>query len=97
MAWLISCLVLMVRMGQMAHSSQNIKITCLPLHSGYNGYIPMLDGHIWDSLFRVLVALAIGILLGVPLGIYMGVSRFFVFFDPLIELYRQYRHWHGRH
>ena len=53
------------------------------------GHIPMLDGHIWDSLFRVLVALAIGILLGVPLGIYMGVSRFFKsFFDPLIELYR---------
>ena len=53
------------------------------------GYIPWLDGHIWDSLFRVLVALAIGILLGVPLGIYMGVSRFFKsFFDPLIELYR---------
>ena len=53
------------------------------------GYVPMLDGHIWDSLFRVLVALAIGILLGVPLGIYMGVSRFFKsFFDPLIELYR---------
>ena len=53
------------------------------------GYIPWLDGHIWDSLFRVLVALGIGILLGVPLGIYMGVSRFFKsFFDPLIELYR---------
>ena len=53
------------------------------------GYIPMLDGHIWDSLFRVLVALGIGIMLGVPLGIYMGVSRFFKsFFDPLIELYR---------
>ena len=53
------------------------------------GHIPVLDGHIWDSLFRVLVALGIGILLGVPLGIYMGVSRFFKsFFDPLIELYR---------
>ena len=53
------------------------------------GYIPMLDGHIWDSLFRVLVALALGILLGVPLGLFMGVSRFFKsFFDPLIELYR---------
>ncbi|MGB0843227.1 MAG: ABC transporter permease [Alphaproteobacteria bacterium] len=53
------------------------------------GHIPMLDGHIWDSLFRVLVALALGVLLGVPLGIYMGVSRFFKsFFDPLIELYR---------
>ncbi len=53
------------------------------------GYLPMLDGHIWDSLFRVLVALALGILLGVPLGLFMGVSRFFKsFFDPLIELYR---------
>lgn len=53
------------------------------------GHIPMLDGHIWDSLFRVLVALALGIFLGVPLGLFMGVSRFFKsFFDPLIELYR---------
>ena len=55
----------------------------------YLGAIPMLDGHLWDSLFRVLVALALGILLGVPLGLFMGVSRFFKsFFDPLIELYR---------
>jgi len=53
------------------------------------GAIPMLDGHIWDSLFRVLVAMTFGVLTGVPLGIYMGVSRFFKsFFDPLIELYR---------
>ncbi len=53
------------------------------------GHIPMLDGHIWDSLFRVLVALGLGIFLGVPLGLFMGVSRFFKsFFDPLIELYR---------
>jgi len=55
----------------------------------YLGVVPMLDGHIWDSMFRVLVALSLGILLGVPLGIYMGVSRFFKsFFDPMIELYR---------
>ncbi|MEC8805679.1 MAG: ABC transporter permease subunit, partial [Pseudomonadota bacterium] len=55
----------------------------------YLGSVPMLDGHIWDSLFRVLVAMAFGIVLGVPLGIYMGVSRLFKsFFDPLIELYR---------
>ena len=55
----------------------------------YLGVIPMLDGHLWDSVFRVLVALALGILLGVPLGLFMGVSRFFQsFFDPLIELYR---------
>lgn len=53
------------------------------------GSIPMLDGHIWDSVFRVLVALALGIFLGVPLGLFMGVSQFFKsFFDPLIELYR---------
>ena len=55
----------------------------------YLGSVPMLDGHIWDSLFRVLVAMAFGVMLGVPLGIYMGVSRLFKsFFDPLIELYR---------
>ena len=55
----------------------------------YIGSIPWLDGHIWDSLFRVLVAMGLGIALGVPLGIYMGVSRFFKsFFDPMIELYR---------
>ena len=55
----------------------------------YLGSVPMLDGHVWDSLFRVLMAMGFGILLGVPLGIYMGVSRFFKsFFDPLIELYR---------
>lgn len=53
------------------------------------GYFPMLDGHIWDSLFRVLVALGLGILCGVPLGLFMGVSKFFKsFFDPMIELYR---------
>ena len=53
------------------------------------GYIPMFDGHVWDSMFRVLVALGLGIMFGVPLGIYMGVSKFFKsFFDPLIELYR---------
>ena len=55
----------------------------------YLGSVPMLDGHIWDSMFRVIVAMAFGILIGVPLGIFMGVSRFFKsFFDPLIELYR---------
>ena len=53
------------------------------------GHIPMFDGHIWDSMFRVLVALALGILLGVPLGLFMGISKFFKsFFDPMIELYR---------
>ena len=51
--------------------------------------IPMLTGHMWDSIFRVLMGLFFGIILGVPLGIAMGVSRFFKnYFDPLIELYR---------
>ena len=55
----------------------------------YLGVVPMLDGHLWDSVFRVLVALALGIFLGVPLGLFMGVSKFFKsYFDPLIELYR---------
>ena len=69
----------------------NYKDWALSLAKGdvYMGSIPMLDGHIWDSLFRVLVAMFFGITLGVPLGIYMGVSRFCKsFFDPLIELYR---------
>lgn len=53
------------------------------------GAVPMFDGHLWDSMLRVLVALGLGILFGVPLGLYMGVSKFFrSFFDPLIELYR---------
>ena len=69
----------------------NFKDNALALAQGdvVLGYIPMFYGHIWDSMFRVLVALGIGILFGVPLGIYMGVSKFFKsFFDPLIELYR---------
>ncbi len=71
--------------------SRTYKDWLLDLATGdlYLGSVPMLDGHIWDSMFRVLVALGLGILAGVPLGIYMGVSRFFKsFFDPMIELYR---------
>ena len=26
------------------------------------GFVPMFDGHVWDSMFRVLVALGLGIL-----------------------------------
>ena len=77
--------------GNAGEFKPNYKDKLLAVAQGdvYMGSIPMLDGHIWDSLFRVIVALTIGILLGVPLGIYMGVSRFFKsFFDPLIELYR---------
>ena len=77
--------------GTAGEFKPNYKDKLLAVAQGdvYMGSIPMLDGHIWDSLFRVIVALTLGILLGVPLGIYMGVSRFFKsFFDPLIELYR---------
>jgi taurine transport system permease protein len=74
-----------------ANFMPNYKDKLLAVAQGevYLGVVPMLDGHIWDSLFRVLVAMSFGVLAGVPLGIYMGVSRFFKsFFDPLIELYR---------
>ena len=77
--------------GTAGEFKPNYKDKLLAVAQGdvYLGSVPMLDGHIWDSLFRVIVALAFGIILGVPLGIYMGVSRFFKsFFDPLIELYR---------
>ena len=51
--------------------------------------VPVPDGHIWDSIVRVLLGLMFGILLGVPLGLFMGLSRFAKgYFDPLIELYR---------
>ena len=51
--------------------------------------LPIPDGHIWDSIVRVLMGLFLGILLGVPLGLFMGLSRFAKgYFDPLIELYR---------
>ena len=71
--------------------SPNFKDRLLNFARGdlYLGSIPALDGHLWDSVFRVLVAMGLGIFLGVPLGLFMGVSRFFKsFFDPLIELYR---------
>jgi taurine transport system permease protein len=69
----------------------NFKMTVLIIAQGNfaSPSIPMLTGHMWDSIFRVLMGLAFGIILGVPLGIAMGVSRFFKnYFDPLIELYR---------
>jgi taurine transport system permease protein len=70
---------------------ENFKDRLLALAQGniYLGAVPALDGHLWDSLFRVLVALALGILCGVPVGIYMGVSRFIKgVLDPVVELYR---------
>jgi taurine transport system permease protein len=79
------------RHGSDGTITPNFKDNLLKFAQGdiYVGSIPMFDGHIWDSLFRVLVALGLGIVLGVPLGLFMGVSRFFKsFFDPLIELYR---------
>jgi len=51
--------------------------------------VPVPDGHVWDSILRVLMGLFFGIVLGVPLGLFMGLSRFAKgYFDPLIELYR---------
>ena len=79
------------RLNDNGQFQPNYKDWMLALAQGdvYLGAVPMLDGHIWDSLFRVLVAMFFGVLVGVPLGIYMGVSRFCKsFFDPMIELYR---------
>ncbi|MEL6752270.1 MAG: ABC transporter permease subunit, partial [Pseudomonadota bacterium] len=79
------------RHGADGSITPNFKDNLLAFAQGnvYLGSIPMFDGHIWDSLFRVLVAMGLGIILGVPLGLFMGVSRFFKsYFDPLIELYR---------
>ena len=69
----------------------NMKSRLLDFATGnYQSFaIPVLTGHVWDSMWRVIVALALGVGLGVPLGLAMGVSRFFKnTFDPLIELYR---------
>ena len=71
--------------------NHNIKSRVLAVAQGQVnlGFVPMLDGHVWDSLYRVLVAMFLGVGIGVPFGIMMGASRFFKsFFDPLIELYR---------
>lgn len=79
------------RHGSDGTISPNFKDKLLDFAQGeiYLGSVPMLDGHLWDSLFRVLLALGLGIFLGVPLGLFMGVSKFFkAYFDPLIELYR---------
>ena len=69
----------------------NYKDHLLALAQGdvYLGQVPMLDGHIWDSLFRVLVAMFFGVLCGVPLGdLHGGLAVLQILFDPMIELYR---------
>ncbi len=71
--------------------SENLKTKVLNIATGnYNSpQVPVLTGHIWDSIVRVLIGLFLGIILGVPLGLFMGLSRFAKgFFDPMIELYR---------
>lgn len=51
--------------------------------------VPVPTGHIWDSLMRVFLGLAFGVICGVPLGLFMGLSRFAKgYFDPMVELYR---------
>ncbi|RZO29545.1 MAG: ABC transporter permease subunit [Rhodospirillaceae bacterium] len=79
------------RHGDDGSVTPNFKMVVLIIAQGdfASPSIPMLTGHMWDSIFRVLMGLFFGIVLGVPLGIAMGVSRFFKnYFDPLIELYR---------
>ena len=51
--------------------------------------MPILRGHLWDSLYRVLAGFFWGCLFGIPIGIAMALSKFARgFFDPIIEFYR---------
>jgi len=54
---------------------------------GYQG--TDLLGHVWASLYRILVGFGLAIVVGIPLGIVMGVSKkAAAVFNPLIEFYR---------
>jgi taurine transport system permease protein len=79
------------RHGSDGRTNDNFKSAVYNFATGDFGSfsVPVPDGHIWDSIMRVLMGLFFGIVLGVPLGLFMGLSRFAKgYFDPLIELYR---------
>ncbi len=79
------------RHNELGEVQGNLKSKVYNIASGnFSAFsVPIPEGHIWDSIVRVLMGLFMGILLGVPLGLFMGLSRFAKgFFDPLIELYR---------
>ena len=108
MWWLLSCPIGFADIvpGDYARHANNGTITpkfkdkLLALAQGNVnlGVVPMFDGHLWDSMRRVLIALGLGIALGVPPWTLHGVSNFFrSFFDPLIEtLSTSAAPWHGR-
>lgn len=55
--------------------------------NGYKG-VPLLF-HIWESLYRLGVALILAVLIAVPLGMACGASsKLRAVFEPLIEFYR---------
>ncbi|HKJ50808.1 MAG TPA: ABC transporter permease [Gammaproteobacteria bacterium] len=79
------------RHGSDGRTNDNFKSSVYNFATGdFDSFsVPVPDGHVWDSILRVLLGLFFGILLGVPLGLFMGLSRFAKgYFDPLIELYR---------
>jgi taurine transport system permease protein len=79
------------RHGSDGRTNANFKSSVYSFATGdFDSFsVPVPDGHIWDSILRVLSGLFFGIVLGVPLGLFMGLSRFATgYFDPLIELYR---------
>ena len=79
------------RHGSDGRTNDNFKSSVYNFATGdFDSFaVPVPDGHVWDSILRVLMGLFFGIVLGVPLGLFMGLSRFAKgYFDPLIELYR---------
>jgi taurine transport system permease protein len=79
------------RHGSDGQTNANFKSSVYSFATGdFDSFsVPVPDGHVWDSILRVLAGLFFGIVLGVPLGLFMGLSRFAKgYFDPLIELYR---------
>jgi ABC-type nitrate/sulfonate/bicarbonate transport system permease component len=51
--------------------------------------VPVLHGHLWDSLFRVGSGFFWGSVLGIPVGISMALSKVARgLFDPIIEFFR---------
>jgi taurine transport system permease protein len=69
-------------------SPQSVWIAFLDLlHNGYKG--ASLIKHIFDSLYRLFLALFLALITAVPLGILSGYSKYFrAIFDPIIEFYR---------
>ncbi|MCD8355338.1 MAG: ABC transporter permease [Clostridia bacterium] len=57
------------------------------LANGYNGY--SLGAHLWASMRRLLIAIAVAFIIAVPLGLLAGANKVVhAILDPFIEFYR---------